>query len=367
MSWNLNPLRELLGIRYPIIQAPMLGSSTPALAAAVSNAGGLGSMGCTGLSPDAFQAAMDEFRAKTNRPVNVNFFCHAAPTPDPARETATQALLQPYYDDLGLGPVPEGRDVSPAFDDDNLAAVLAARPQVVSFHFGMPGEGAVRALKEAGILILASATNVPEARALDAAGADVVIAQGYEAGGHRGTFTKPYADGQIGTMALVPQVVDAVSVPVVAAGGIADGRGIAAALMLGAQGAQVGTAFLSCPEALTSDSHREELRTRAAHETAITHAFSGRPARGIDNRVKREMAGKEDLLPDFPLVNAMTAPMRKAAKAAGRPEFQDLWAGQAFPLNREMPAGDLLETLAMEVDVVLGDPKAEPAGRPPAR
>ncbi|MEX2644250.1 MAG: nitronate monooxygenase [Acetobacterales bacterium] len=338
-------MTELLGIEHPILQAPMAGATTPALAAAVSNAGGLGSLGCAMLAPDGFREQVRQTRALTNRPVHVNFFCHEPPRRDAARAALARELVKPFYDELGLGEVPEVTASNHPFDESMLEAVIETRPQVVSFHFGLPADPAVRRLKDAGLLVMSSATTVAEARHLAARGVDAVIAQGWEAGGHRGTFLGGPESGSVGTATLVPHVADAVDVPVIAAGGIADGRGIAAAFALGASGVSIGTAFLTCPESAIPEVHKQALLQARDEDTRLTRAFSGRHARGLNNRYIEAMAGHEADLPDFPLMNTLTGPLRKAGGAAGSPDFVALWSGQAAPLNRALPAGELLEAL----------------------
>ncbi len=350
--WPTNALTERLGIRYPIIGAPMAGASTPALAAAVSNAGGLGSLGLALASPEAAGESIAETRAATNGAFNANFFCHDEPTEDAARDEAMRQRLQPYFDELELGEVPAAALSSRTFGEAHLEMVLAMRPPVVTFHFGLPPADLVQAVREADLVIGCSATNVAEAKSLEAAGVDFIIAQGFEAGGHRGTFAGPAETGHIGTFALVPQVVGAVSVPVVAAGGIADGRGIAAAFALGALGVQPGTAFLACPETQIGAPHVQALRDASADQTRLTAAFSGRQARGIENRYMREMASGDDVTAPFPIPNTLTGPLRKGSATAGSPDFMSLWAGQAFPLNRAMPAADLVQVLIEETEAV---------------
>jgi nitronate monooxygenase len=260
--------------------------------------------------------------------------------------------LASYFDEFGLGPVPEPEEPFPPFDEERLALVLELRPRVVSFHFGLPDASAVRRVKEAGCLIFSSATTVAEARSLEAGGADVIIAQGFEAGGHRGSFSASRGAGFVGTMALVPQVVDAVRVPVIAAGGIADGRGLAAVFALGASGAQIGTAFLGCPEATVSPLHRAQLRDAADDGTEVTRAFTGRPARAVRNRFVTEMADSQPL--QFPLQGSLVGPLWQLPSEEARAAFAPFWAGQAAPLMREMPAGELVEKLVSEAQSILG-------------
>jgi nitronate monooxygenase len=345
--WPHTDLIDLLGITHPIIQAPMGSFSGPALVAAVSNAGALGSLSCATLSARTARDQIEELRRASNRPFNLNFFVHPAPGIDAQSTGRVRQRLAAYYDEFGLGTVPEPRgDLLPCFDEERLQLVLDLRPQVVSFHFGLPPADAIKRVKQTGAVVLSSATTVGEARQLEAEGADAIIAQGFEAGGHRGTFTQGNGAGLIGTMALVPQVVDAVGVPVIAAGGIADGRGIAAAFALGASGAQIGTAFLGCPEAVVPAIHRDALNDAADEDTRLTKVFTGRPARALRNRLIDEMGDMEAL--DFPAQLSLTRPLVQASSEAARRAFLPLWAGQAAPLVRDLPAATLIETLVAE-------------------
>ena len=350
--WPDNDLTTRLGIRYPIIQAPMAGASTPALAIAVSTAGGLGSLGLAMHTQEALRNDCATVSA-AGAPYNANFFVHSEPVDDPARAADARSLLAPYYRELGLGEVPDVVAPAPSFNDTHLQAVLDLRPPVVSFHFGLPNADAFKAIKAAGLYTLSSATNVAEARELEARGVDAVIAQGFEAGGHRGTFSEPYERGHVGTLALVPQVVDAVSIPVIAAGGIGDGRGIAAALALGASAVQLGTAFLTCPESAAHPLYRRALNEASDDQTRITHAFSGRPARGLENRYLREMAGHEAHYPDFPILNTLTGPLRKASAIGNNTDFLSLWSGQSAVMSRNLPACELIQLLVKETESVL--------------
>ena len=350
--WPRTDFIELLGITHPIVQAPMSGFTPPALAAAVCNAGGLGSIGCAGQAAAVVRDQVAALRQATNRPYNLNFFVHARPQQDPLAAERMRRRLAPYFEEFGLGPVPDPKEPFPSFDDDQLALVLDLRPRVVSFHFGLPSTAAIRRIKEAGCLVFSSATTVAEARALETQGADVVIAQGFEAGGHRGSFSGSAGAGLVGTIALVPQIVDAVRVPVVAAGGIADGRGLAAAFALGASGAQLGTAFLGSPEATVAPLHRAQLRTAADDGTELTRAFTGRPARALRNRFVTEMADCEPL--PFPLQASLVGPLRQSASEEVSAAFTPFWAGQAAPLVREIPAGQLVERLVSEAQSILG-------------
>jgi len=352
--WPRTDLTELLGIEHPIIQAPMAGSATPALAAAVSNAGGLGSLGLGTTPVQDLKTRVDALRSATNRPFNLNFFAHPAPKEDAEVVAETRARLAPLYEELGLGEVPATASVPfGTFDADRLSVLLELKPAVASFHFGLPAPEMLEQVKAAGCRVLCSASNVAEARALDAAGVDAVIAQGWEAGGHRGSFEVTFEDEGVGTMALVPQVVDAVGVPVIAAGGIADGRGIAAAFALGASGVQLGSAFLSCPEAQVSDVHRKALREANDRDTRFTRAFSGRPARGMNNRYIEAMAARRTRYPDFPTMYAFSNPLRQASAARGDTDFEYLLYGQAAALNRELPAAELVRTLVEEAQEIL--------------
>ena len=340
-------LQALLGIELPIIQAPMAGVQGSALAIAVCNAGGLGSLPCAMLGRDALRAELAAIQAQTSKPFNVNFFCHAPPVPDAQREAAWRETLSPYYRTFGLDPgtVPAGPGRAP-FGHEAADILDAVKPAVVSFHFGLPSPELLARVRAWGSKILASATTVEEARWLESQGVDAVIAQGVEAGGHRGTFLSEDLTTQIGTFALLPQVVDAVKIPVIAAGGIADAKGVAAALALGAAGVQIGTAYLLCPEATTSAIHRAALKSDAARHTALTNLFTGRPARGIMNRLMKELGPMSSAPPDFPLAVAAIAPLRAKAESLGSGDFSPLWSGQNASGCREVPAAQLTRDLA---------------------
>jgi nitronate monooxygenase len=344
---NAHALQALLGIELPIIQAPMAGVQGSALALAVSHAGALGSLPCAMLGRDALRGELAALATGTRAPFNVNFFCHRPPAPDPVREAAWRKALAPYYRELGLeiGHQPAG-SVREAFGDDAAQAIEAVRPAVVSFHFGLPGAELLARVHALGAKVLASATTVAEARWLEARGVDVIVAQGLEAGGHRGMFLSDDLTRQVGTLALLPQVVRAVKVPVVAAGGIADARGVAAALALGAAGVQVGTAYLLCPEAQTSALHRAALCSEAAAHTAVTNVFTGRPARGIVNRLVRELGPLSVAAPSFPLAANAVAPLRAQAESQGSSDFSPLWAGQNASGCKPVPAAELTRELA---------------------
>ncbi len=343
----MSALLTRLGIALPVVQAPMAGSQGAALAIAVAEAGGLGSLPCALLAPEAMRQGLGAFGAATRRPVNVNFFCHQTPVVDRAREAAWRRTLRPYYDEHGLDQEsgPPG-PVRRPFDEAALEVVREFRPPVVSFHFGLPPAPLLAAVKALGVMVMASATTVEEARWLETRGVDVVIAQGLEAGGHRGMFLTTDVATQIGTMALVPQIVDAVRLPVIAAGGIADARGVTAALALGAAAVQVGTAYLLCPEATISPIHRAALGDATRRPTCLTNLFTGRPARGIVNRLMRELGPLRDDVPPFPLAAAALAPLRAAAEAAGSGEFTPAWAGQHASRCRATAAGALTRALA---------------------
>ena len=340
-------LQALLGIELPIIQAPMAGVQDSALAIAVSNAGGLGSLPCAVLSPTRMLDELERIRAQTSKPYNVNFFCHPRPIPDIARESAWRAALAPYFEEFGLDsdtpPTGVGRA---AFSDDTADLLSAFKPAVVSFHFGLPAPDLLARARSWGAKILSSATTVDEARWLEAHGVDAIIAQGCEAGGHRAMFLCDDLTTQVGTLALVPQVIAAVTVPVIAAGGIVDARTVAAAMSLGAAGVQVGTAYLLCPEATTSAVHRAALKSDAARHTALTNVFTGRPARGIVNRIMREIGPISAAAPAFPLAAAAIAPLRAKAESLGLGDFSPLWSGENASGCKEIPAADLTRELA---------------------
>ena len=335
-------IRDLLGIELPIIQAPMAGVQESALAIAVSNAGGLGSLPCAMLSLDAMRRELAAIASATSRPYNVNFFCHTPPEPDPQREAAWRNVLRPYYDELGIdtAAITAGPGRAP-FSHDAADVLSEFKPPVVSFHFGLPSPDLLQRVRSMGATVLSSATTVEEARWLEARGVDAIVAQGLEAGGHRGMFLSDDITTQIDTLALLPQIVKAVSVPVIAAGGIADRAGAAAAFALGASAVQVGTAYMLCPEATTGVVHRAALKSDAARHTALTNVFTGRPARGIVNRVMREIGPMNDAVPRFPLATAAIVPLRTAAEARGSGDFSPLWSGQNVSGCREIPAADL--------------------------
>jgi nitronate monooxygenase len=347
--WPDRRVLDLFGIELPIVQAPMAGSTGSALAVAVAEAGGLGSLPCAMLDFDQVRQEIEVFRQRTARPLNVNFFCHVPPAADPAREAAWKKRLGAYYAEFGVDPaaVPAGPGRAP-FDERLCELMLEKKPEVLSFHFGLPERKLLERARTSGAKIVSSATTVEEARWLEGQGCDAIVAQGNEAGGHRGIFLGDDIAGQPGTFALVPQVADAVKVPVIAAGGVSDGRGVAAALMLGAAAVQVGTAYLLCPEAKTSAVHRAALKAARDDATALTNLFTGRPARGLVNRLMREAGPVDPDAPEFPLAAAALAPLRAKAEAQGSGDFSPLWAGQAASLAKEMPAGELTRRLAAD-------------------
>ncbi|MEP9397909.1 nitronate monooxygenase [Mesorhizobium sp. KR2-14] len=347
--------QELAGTELPILLAPMAGPVGSEIAIAVAEAGGLGALPCALLSPEQIRAELGIIRQRTARPINLNFFCHTPPTPDDAREAAWRKRLAAYYVELGLDPVaPVPNSSRTPFDAGLCEVVEEFRPEVVSFHFGLPEQALVERVKATGAKVLSSATTVDEARWLEDHGCDAIIAQGAEAGGHRGMFLTDNIATQVGTFALVPQVVDAVSVPVIAAGGIGDARGIVAAFALGASAVQIGTAYLFCPEAKVAALHREALRETRSDATAITNVFTGRPARGIVNRIVREVGPISGLAPAFPLAGGALAPLKARSEPAGSGDFISLWSGQAARLGREMPAGELTRRLWAEAQEWMG-------------
>jgi nitronate monooxygenase len=343
--WRDRRLLDLFGIEHPIVQAPMAGAQGSAMAIAVSEAGGLGSLPSAMLSVEQARNEMQVIRQRTDRPFNVNFFCHRPPAPDAAREARWVERLAGYRKELGIEQPTVAMGRAP-FDEGMCALVEELRPRVVSFHFGLPEKLLFERVKASGAVVIASATTVEEARWLEAHGVDAVIAQGAEAGGHRGIFLSDDIASQPGTIALVPQIVDAVRVPVIAAGGIGDARGIAAALMLGAAGVQIGTAYLLTPESTISPLYRAALKTAREDQTVLTNVFTGRPARGIVNRMIRELGPMSAEAPAFPDATGATFPLRAKAEAKGSGEFTSLWSGQAPRFAREMPAGELTRTLA---------------------
>ena len=347
--WPDRRLMDLVGIELPFVQAPMAGAMDHELAAAAAEAGALGVLPCAMLSEGQVRDQAARFRAMTTKPLGLAFFCHAEPVPNNEREARWRDRLAPYYRELAIDPAaPVPSSSRNAFDARMCDVVEEIKPEVASFHFGLPSDDLMRRVKSAGCKIVSSATTVTEARWLVERGVDAVIAQGSEAGGHRGMFLSDELATQAGTFALVPQVVDAVAIPVIAAGAITDARGIAAAFALGAAGVQIGSAYLWTPEAKISAVHREALKTAGDDSTAVTNLMTGRPARGIVNRVMREVGPVSEVAPAFPLAAGALAPLRAKAEAQGSSDFSPMWAGQAAALGRAMPAGEMTRRLAEE-------------------
>ncbi|WP_210639291.1 nitronate monooxygenase [Pseudomonas sp. Tri1] len=344
-QWPDTRILDLLGIELPIIQGPLAGVTGPAMVVATCNAGGLGSMPAAMLDVEQLRQALTTIGEQTDKPFNVNFFCHQPPVFDKQRAEAWKQRLKPYYEELGAdfdAPTPVSNRTP--FDDAACRVLEEMRPKVVSFHFGLPEKSLLDRVKATGAKILSSATTVEEAIWLEQHGCDAIIAMGYEAGGHRGMFLSDDLNTQVGLFALLPQVVDAVKVPVIATGGIGDARGIVAAFALGASAVQLGSAYLFTPEAKISASHHRALRTAKESQTAVTNLFTGRPARGIVNRVMREVGPMSPLAPAFPLAGGALMPLRAKDEA----DFSNLWAGQAFPLGRELSSAELTRQLAEE-------------------
>ncbi len=344
-------LTDLPGVRYPLVQAPMAGVQGVDLALAVSGAGALGSLPCAMLGLEALRESLERIQARAAC-VNINFFCHLPPTPDPARDAAWRTALQPYYRAYGIAAAQQvvAAPLRAPFSAETAELLAHFRPAVVSFHFGLPSAELLERVRAWGARVMSSATTVDEAVWLQAHGVDAIIAQGLEAGGHRGMFLTQDISTQVGTLALVRQVVRAVRVPVIAAGGIADAAGVAAAMTLGAAGVQVGTAYLLCPEATTGQGHRAALQSDAARHTALTRVFSGRPARGIVNRLMRDFADDDSVVPAFPLAAAALAPLRQAAEKAGSDDFTPLWSGQNASGCAAVPAAQLTQSLVRGFD-----------------
>lgn len=344
-------LTELLGIDIPLIQAPMVGVSTPKLAAAVSNAGALGSIGIGASTPEQARTMIRDTRALTAKPFNVNLFCHQPAQADPAREQAWLEHLRPLFAEFDAEPPATLREIYRSFLDDPamLQVLLEEAPAVVSFHFGLPPQGWIDPLKARGIRLLATATSLAEARLIEAAGVDAIVAQGVEAGGHRGVF-EPEQDALIGTFALTRTLASQTRLPVIAAGGIMDGAGIRAALQLGASGAQLGTAFILCPESASNAAYREAMKSPRVERTALTAAISGRAARGLPNRLFSDVGHpRAPALPDYPITYDAAKALHAAASAKGCDDYAVQWAGQGAPLARALPAAELVATLAREL------------------
>lgn len=352
---NTDLLKEF-GIQIPIVQAPMAGVSTPALAAAVSNAGALGSLSVGAMTIDEARAAVKELQAETRGPFNINVFCHESPIPDPQRSRRWLKILSPFFEQFDALPPAELKEIYLSFNQNEamLELLLKERPKVVSFHFGLPPAEYIAALKKAGIRLIASATNLAEAEQIENAGLDAIIAQGYEAGGHRGIFSEDAPDDKLGTLALTRLLVKKTKLPIIAAGGIMDGAGIAAVLALGVQAAQLGTAFIACPESAADDEYRQALRSESALHTIMTRAISGRAARGLPNRLTALEESSEPFeAASYPLAYDAAKQLHTIAKAQGSEDFVTRWAGQAASLSRALPAGELIGVLKQEITIAL--------------
>jgi nitronate monooxygenase len=345
---------DLVGVELPIIQAPMAGSSDADLAVAVSEAGGLGSLPCAMLSAEQVRSSYQTIRQRTNRPINLNFFCHRDPSFDPDRERRWRDVLSRYYAEFGID---ASTSVSTPkrlpFGEEMCDVVTELKPAVVSFHFGLPSKWLLDRVRAAGARILSSATTVEEASWLEDEGCDAVIAQGAEAGGHRGMFLATDVAAQVGTIALTPQIVDVVKIPVIASGGIGDARGIVAAFALGASAVQLGTAYLRCPECRTSAVMRKALDHARGDQTVMTNVITGRVARGIVNRLIREVGPINPDAPEFPSAANAVAPLRANAEQVGSGDFSPLWCGQAAPMSRAIPAAQLTKSLAAEALILM--------------
>lgn len=355
----MNDFLRRIGIALPIIQAPMAGVSTPEMAAAVSNAGALGSIAVGHVDAESARTMIRKVRSLTERPFNVNLFCHQPAVADPVKESKWLERLAPEFAQFGARPPVRLREIYTSYltDDAMLTVLLEERPAVVSFHFGLPPEARIAALKSAGIFLLATATNLAEAKAIQEAGVDAIVAQGYEAGGHRGVFDPDSADDHLSTEALTRLLVSSVSIPVVAAGGIMDGAGIKASLQLGASAAQLGTAFVLCPESAIDDGYRASLLGDAAKQTVMTRAISGRPARSLPNRFTK--LGEDvdlEVIPDYPIAYDAGKALHAAAKAAGEFGYGAQWAGKGAPAACSLPAGDLVARLGREIEAARFQP-----------
>lgn len=346
-----NPLLSLLHIEQPIIQSPMVGVSTPRMAAAVSNAGGLGSIGIGASNVEQARAMLRETAALTDKPFNVNLFCHAPAVQDRERESQWLNFLAPFFAEFDAAAPDSLREIYTSFVEDTemLHMLLEEKPAVVSFHFGLPPQSAIDALKDAGIVLLCSVTSLAEAQQAERAGVHALVAQGYEAGGHRGVFD-PQQDSEVGTFALVRVLAEACRLPVIAAGGIMDGAGIKAVMQLGASAAQLGTAFILCPESSASVAYRQALKGPRAHQTKVTSVISGRPARGMVNRNFTSLEVNAPTLPDYPIAYDANKALNAAAATKANTDFAVQWAGQGAPLAREMPAAALVNLLAAEIN-----------------
>lgn len=360
----MNALLRKLGLQLPILQAPMAGISTPEMAAVVSNSGGLGAIGVGAVDADVTRQMIQAVRSRTDRPFNVNVFCHQPARRDHVCEAAWIARLEPEFARFGARPPAQLAEIYQSFltDDAKLDVLLAERPAVVSFHFGLPGQGRIAALQRAGIVLVATATNLDEGKASVAAGIDAIVAQGYEAGGHRGVFDPTAPDDRLGTFALTRMLASQLDVPVIAAGGIMDGAGIAASLMLGAAAAQLGTAFIGCPESSADAGFRKGLTGPSAEHTVMTAVISGRPARCLANRftaLGRDVSPEP--IPDYPVAYDVGKALHAAAKGTGEFGYGAQWAGQGAPLARAMPTAELMARLRSELEAALRSSPTLPA------
>ncbi|UOQ94375.1 nitronate monooxygenase [Halobacillus shinanisalinarum] len=349
--WNQTKLTETLDIKFPIIQAGMAGGvTTSEIVASVSNAGALGSLGAGYMDPKEMQTLIQDIKQKTKHPFAVNVFVPETPKHNPEQIEKANKLLQPFLNDLAI----KANDGEvPRVFEQQIDKIIEEQVPICSFTFGIPSKPVIDKLKEHHILLVGTATTVKEAILNEEAGMDAVVAQGSEAGGHRGTFDRPFENSMIGTMSLVPQTVDHVSIPVIAAGGIMDARGVIAALMLGAQGVQMGTAFVTSEESGAKKQHKEAITTSTEDATTVTTTFSGKPARGIDNQFIQEMRQHENILPDYPIQNTLTKGIRKAAAEQNKPHYMSLWAGQSPLLSQKTSATDLLLSIIKDTEVIL--------------
>jgi nitronate monooxygenase len=354
-AWNDRRALDLFAIEHPLLLAPMAGSGGSALAIAVAQAGGLGSIPCASIPLETIASEVKTFRAAVAARINLNFFAHTPVVPTEQATARWLDRLAPYFAEYDVDPatLPKAGGRAP-FDASMCALVEELRPEVVSFHFGLPADALLDRVKATGAIVIASATTVAEGRWLESRGCDAVIAQGYEAGGHRGNFLTDDMATQPGTFALVPQLVDALKVPVIAAGGVVDGRGMAAALCLGASAVQMGTAFLLSPEATSVAAHRNAVRTARDDNTAVTNVLTGRPARGVVNRIMSEVGPLSDEALPFPLAGGPLTPLRAATEPDGLGDFQPLWSGQSGALTRELPAGDIVADAVAQARHLLG-------------
>jgi nitronate monooxygenase len=345
--WPDRRILDLFKTEFPIVLAPMAGAIDADLAIAVAQGGGVPSVPCAMISPEKAREQVKIVRQRVSAPINLNFFCHQAVETDPAREAVWRQRLAAYYREHGLDPsAPISAANRAPFDDAFCEVVEELKPEIVSFHFGLPEQRLLERVKTTGAILMSSATIVREALWLEERGVDIVIAQGAEAGGHRGMFLTDNIAEQVGTFALLPQVVDAVKVPVIATGGIGDGRGIAAAFALGASGVQVGSAYLRCPESKVIAIARQALAAANDESTVITNVMTGKPARGVANRAMREVGPISPDAPAFPHSATVFGPIKQAAEKLGKTDFTNMWAGQAVRLGRDMPAADLTRALA---------------------